>query len=94
MTQRVRTLLEECVGGELGGFDALQATLDQEIARRQLAMLDEDEREGVYQNPVGSDRADASRQQFQANLADAEKRLDVAMERVERYKAVMRQHGE
>ncbi|MDH6701432.1 hypothetical protein [Streptomyces sp. MAA16] len=88
--QRVRTLLDECVGGGLGGYDALRAALDEEIAHRQLADLAEDEREGLYGGSFGAAQADKSRREFQASLADAQARMGVALQRIERYKARVR----
>ncbi len=45
VARQVRSLLDDCVGGELGGYDSLRATLEIEIARRQVANMEKDQEE-------------------------------------------------
>ncbi|MFJ3220319.1 hypothetical protein ACIPLC_30915 [Kitasatospora sp. NPDC086801] len=55
VAQRVRDLLDTCVGSELGGYDSLRATLEVEIAKKQVANMAEDEAAGLYSTGYGKE---------------------------------------
>ncbi|MFD3514266.1 hypothetical protein [Streptomyces sp. NPDC058657] len=89
VAERVRTLLEECVGSELGGYDSLRATLEIEIAKSQIARLDRDIESGDM--PGDSPRTARYRAEFAEALAKAE--ADLAAEERETAEFMARIEG-
>ncbi|MEU2870385.1 hypothetical protein ABZ769_14445 [Streptomyces olivoreticuli] len=81
VAERIRGLLADCLGGELGGYDSLRATFELEIAKQQVARMEK----GMTRGDFSSN--DVSRAWLNRNLPEARKRVEVAAAELERLDA-------